>query len=137
VTGGDDNDYGWAIDIDQSGDAYVTGYTSSLNFPTTVGAFDDSHNGGHDLFVVKVEKSSSRLAYSTLLGASGMDEGRGIAATGTGDVCVTGDTESPDFPTSQQASLNYATSECVPTTGAALALIPSRDCSSTSDTRTS
>jgi len=52
--GGSSFDEGFGIALDAGGDAYVTGHTSSLNFPTSVGAFDTSQNGSDDAFVTKL-----------------------------------------------------------------------------------
>ncbi|MGY5861321.1 MAG: SBBP repeat-containing protein [Candidatus Thorarchaeota archaeon] len=53
--GGSSNDYVRSIALDSSDNAYVTGYTDSSNFPTTHGANDTSHNGGSDVFIVKID----------------------------------------------------------------------------------
>jgi hypothetical protein len=89
-----------AIAVDASGDAYVTGITSSTDFPTAsalqpaVGS-----NMYSDAFVAKLNASGSALIYSTYLGGSSSDEGRGIAVDTSGDAYVTGITSSTDFPT--------------------------------------
>ena len=97
--GGSRNDYGTNIVVDRAGNAYVAGMTQSSDFPTTLGAFDTSYNGGYDTFVVKVNVSGTGLAYATFLGGSGEDFGSPIAVDGAGSVYVTGDTDSSDFPT--------------------------------------
>ncbi|HSN73556.1 MAG TPA: SBBP repeat-containing protein, partial [Anaerolineae bacterium] len=79
--------------------AYVTGGTSSSNFPTTPGAFDTSLNGNGDAFVVKLNATGTGLNYATFLGGGGGDSGNGIAVDGTGRAYVTGLTYSSDFPT--------------------------------------
>jgi hypothetical protein len=81
----------------------VTGDTQSSDFPTTTGAFDTSHNGGGDAFVVKVNAGGTGLAYATFLGESNGDEGHAIAVDGAGSVYVTGVTDSSDFPTTAEA----------------------------------
>ncbi|MBC8248746.1 MAG: SBBP repeat-containing protein [Anaerolineales bacterium] len=96
--GGSDYDYGWAIDVDWTGNAYMTGYTASADFPTTEGALDSSQNSDYDVFVVKVNTSGMELAYATLLGGIDTDEGRAISVIGEGDVYVTGNTKSSNFP---------------------------------------
>ena len=100
--GGAGNDVGRSITLDSSGKAYVAGETASNPFPTTAGAFDTTANGGVDAFVAKLDPSLSgaaSLVYSTYLGGSGDDGALGIAADGTGGVCLTGYTLSADFPT--------------------------------------
>jgi hypothetical protein len=57
-------DDGLDIDIDSSGNAYVTGQTASTNFPTTSGAFDRSAGGGFHAFLTKINPSGSALVYS-------------------------------------------------------------------------
>jgi len=94
--GGSSDDRGYAIAVDGSGNAYVTGYTSG-GFPTA-NAYDDSHNGSYDVFVSKLIASGT-LSYSTYLGGSSGDYGRGIAVDGSGNAYVTGRTESTGFPT--------------------------------------
>ena len=53
--------------MDRNGSAYVTGFTSSSDYPTTSGAFDRTFNGVSDAFVTKLNASGSALAYSTFL----------------------------------------------------------------------
>src|SRR5262249_4479641 len=66
--GGTQTDAGYAIAVDASGNAYVTGSTASGNFPTTSGAFQGSAGGAGDAFVAKLNASGSALSYSTYLG---------------------------------------------------------------------
>ena len=101
--GGSLSNLGFGIAVDGAGNAYVTGRTSSLDFPTTLGAFDASHNGGLDVFVAKVDSSGGSLLYGTLLGGSSADIGRAIAVDGAGNAYVAGGTQSPDFPTTPGA----------------------------------
>jgi hypothetical protein len=101
--GGANEDAGFAIAVDGSGSAYVTGYTSSSNFPTTVGAFDTSHNGENDAFVTKLDASGSALSYSTYLGGELQDQAVGIAVDGSGSAYVTGATFSSLLPTTEGA----------------------------------
>ena len=101
---GNDRAYGLALDNTQNPNIYVTGGTSSTNFPTTTGAFQSALDGLSDAFVTKLNPTGSSLLYSTYLGGSGVDQGNAIAvipsgATNTGAVFVTGFTQSSDFPT--------------------------------------
>ncbi|HLI30507.1 MAG TPA: SBBP repeat-containing protein, partial [Terriglobia bacterium] len=98
--GGSGFDKGTGIAIDSSGNAYVTGYTSSPNFPTTSKAFQTSYqgNGKSEAFVMKLSASGASMIYATYLGGTGGDFGQGIAVDSAGDAYVTGSTQSADFP---------------------------------------
>jgi hypothetical protein len=100
--GGANADAGSAIAVDGSGNAYVTGFTKSLNFPassSTGSPFQSSNGGLLDAFVTKLNPTGSGLVYSTYLGGSGSDSGNGIAVDHFGNAYVAGTTNSPNFPT--------------------------------------
>ena len=97
--GGNDMDQGNAIAADAAGNAYVTGMTTSSNFPTANPLQPNFTDGGWDAFVAKLNPSGSALVYSTYLGGNDNDWGSGIALDGAGNVYVAGSTESTDFPT--------------------------------------
>jgi len=112
--GGTDQEAGTGIAVDGLGSAYVTGYTQSGTFPTTVGAFQTAPGGGTcfgsrpcaDAFVVKLSPSGNAYQYATLLGGSGNDNldvaaapYGAIAVDASGNAHVTGVTSSLDFPT--------------------------------------
>lgn len=88
-----------ALAVDANGFAYLSGATLSTNFPTTSGAYDRTHNGDWDAVVVKVASNGESLVYSTYLGSSGKDTGRGIAVV-NGRAVITGETTSTNFPVS-------------------------------------
>jgi uncharacterized repeat protein (TIGR01451 family) len=96
--GGSDLDSAEAMAVDSSGNVYLTGETASLNFPTR-GAYRASLGGSNDVFVTKLNSNGTALVYSTYFGGSGDDFGQGIAVDGSGNVYVTGQTDSPNFPT--------------------------------------
>ncbi len=97
--GGWSRDEGHGIAVDSSGDAYVTGWTRSSNFPT-LGAYQGSRNGYYfDAFVTKLSGSGGALVYSTYLGGLSDDYAEGIAVDRSGQAYVTGYTSSIDFPT--------------------------------------
>src|SRR5205823_1374942 len=96
-------DRGYAIAVDESGSACVTGYTHSPDFPTTPGAFQTTFAGGFaDAFVTKWSPTGV-VVYSTYLGGSDDDRGQGIAVDGSGNAYVTGRTCSANFPTTPGA----------------------------------
>ncbi len=96
--GGTDNDYGADIEVDQSGNVYVTGSTKSPGFPTE-GALDSSLGFLEDCFVVKLNSTGNGIVYSTYIGGLGTDRGAAIEIDTTGNVYVGGTTWSEDFPT--------------------------------------
>jgi hypothetical protein len=103
--GGSGTDRGLGVTIDAPRDAYVTGITSSTNFPSTAGAFSTTYGGGSfDAFVTKLNPlGSAPLTYSTYLGGSGDDRGQGIALDAANDAHVVGRTASSNFPTTPGA----------------------------------
>jgi hypothetical protein len=101
--GGSVDDVAHGIAVDASGNAYVTGNTTSPNFPMTPGAFRTISGGNNDTFVAKLNATGTALVYSTYLGGSGQDSGNGIAVDASGNAYVTGSTGSSDFPTTSGA----------------------------------
>lgn len=104
--GGSDNDIATDIAVNSSGSAFVTGYTSSGDFPS-ISAVQSAHGGVIDAFIARLNASGTELEYSTFLGGSGGDSAQGIAVDDTGYVYVVGNTASTNFPTASplQASL--------------------------------
>src|ERR1017187_3375264 len=100
--GGSSDDYGTGIAVDSAGNAYVTGYTISTDFPT-MNPLQPTNGGGADAFVSKISPTGSALIYSTYLGGSIDDLGAGIAVDSVGSAYVTGHTFSTDFPTTPGA----------------------------------
>jgi len=110
------DDAAFAVVVDNAGNAYVTGWTNSPDFPTTPGAFDTTISDAQspqccDAFVAKLDASGSALLYSTFLGGAkpagggyvGVDQGNGIFVDEFGQAYVVGTTDSVDFPTSPGA----------------------------------
>lgn len=100
------SEMGRGIGVDGAGSAYVTGHTTSSNFPTTSGAYDTTCgtdgvcNGANikDAFVSKLAPAGNSLVYSSYLGGSGNDDAASVAVSANGAAYVAGYTESTDFP---------------------------------------
>ncbi len=96
--GGSDYDSGYGIAVDSAGNAYVSGTTSSSDFPTA-SPLQPALGGYQDAFAAKLDPAGSALVYSTYLGGNGGSQGFGIAVDSAGNAYVTGATTSSDFPT--------------------------------------
>ncbi len=96
--GGSDNDYGTGIVVDSLENVYLTGYTSSPDFPTQ-NPIQESISGDYDLFITKISTRENNIVYSTFLGGRSSDYGRGIAIDSKGNIYITGETYSSNFPT--------------------------------------
>ncbi len=103
--GGSTEDHGEAIAVAANGDAYITGTTESVDFPTTptTGSYQATSGGSYDAFVTELAANGSNLVYSTYLGGSGYDQGTGIAVDSGGDAYVTGNAGSSNFPVTSGA----------------------------------
>jgi hypothetical protein len=104
--GGGGSDFGNAIGLGPNNVAYLTGNTSSLNFPVSNGAFQTTGNAAGVVFVSLIDTAqtvANSLTHSTFLGGSGGDDGRGIQADPQGNAYVAGATSSPNFPVSAGA----------------------------------
>ena len=99
--GGSGEEYGLSIGVDAGGSVYVTGYTTSADFPTRA-ALDAEWNST-DAFVTKLSPSGDALVFSTFLGGTGEDAGQALAVGSDGSVFVVGITGSLDFPTTASA----------------------------------
>jgi hypothetical protein len=139
--GGTGFDAGYGIALDGSGNAYVTGYTYSGNFPTTSGAFQTTFAGSQDdAFVAKLNPAlsgSASLVYSTFLGGSVNARGfsgttgyvpdsrafintqtdGAIAVDSAGNVYVTSATTSTNFPTTLGAFQTQSNLQSASSTG--------------------
>jgi len=104
--GGSDGDYGNGIAVDSEGAAYVTGDTSSTDFPTK-NPIQGTNAGEIDIFIAKVNSSGSALIYSTYFGGSNWDLGFSIAVDSESAAYVTGYTNSIDFPTLNPIQSSY------------------------------
>src|SRR3984885_3228500 len=125
--GGTGTQAGDGIAVDGSGNAYVTGYTTSTSFPVTLSTSTFGKGGifGTDAFVSELNLSGTSLSlpFSTYLGGSGDEDfiSGAIAVDGTGNIYVTGETNSSDFPLTNAADGTYnggnSTATCKPTGG--------------------
>jgi len=102
--GGDDDEDGYDIAVDNEGNAYIVGYTRSTDFPTFNQYQDDSDisDSTTDVFVTKLSSGGDSLLYSTYLGGDEGDRGYAIALDSSNNVYITGYTHSSDFPTLNQ-----------------------------------
>ena len=108
--GGSDADYGSAIAVDAAGNAYVTGDTTSADFPVTAGAHQATYRGQKSAFQAVLSPDGSRLAYATYYGSSNsVTLARGLALDATGAPVLAG-TAGPGLATTAGA---YKTSLAV------------------------
>lgn len=96
--GGSADDFGGGIAVDATGQAFVTGYTESSDFPTTLGAFDRTHNGSADVIVVRLNAAGSAVSYSSFIGGREVEIGYDVALGPAGEAYLTGQVASPGFP---------------------------------------
>jgi hypothetical protein len=106
-SGINNGDAAFAIAVDSSGDAYVTGMTDSVNFPLTSGSYQQTNKGAanstFNAFVTKMNATGTALVYSTYLGGSATTQALALAVDGSGSAYVTGMTFATDFPTTSGA----------------------------------
>lgn len=101
--GGDSGEMTYDLGVDEAGQAYITGYTRSPDFPITPGAYKTSVTGLTDAFVVKFNAAGNGLVYGTFVGGSYLEWGYALALDGAGSVYLTGLTTSGDLPTTPGA----------------------------------
>ena len=110
--GGSGVDVGTAMRLDRSGGVWLTGYTTSEDFPVTSGAYQATFGGGiANAFLARLDPSrpaAQALTYSTYFGGSGTDVAYGLAVLGGGQVALAGYTESDDFPVKGALSTGQA-----------------------------
>lgn len=96
--GGAGGEEGHQIVVDPYGRAYLSGSTSSSDFPTA-DPYDGTLDGNYDAFVTVIESEGGSMAFSTFLGGSANDFSSGIALDGSANIYIVGGTASSDFPT--------------------------------------
>lgn len=119
LLGGGDLDEIKALALDTQHRVYVTGFTCSTNFPVKNSFQPVTHSqncadGGGDAFVTRVNSTGTALDYSTYLNGSLESAGNGIAVDSTFHAYVTGETESPDFPTTPGAFQRVLKAQVIP-----------------------
>ncbi|MEW6736119.1 MAG: SBBP repeat-containing protein, partial [Acidobacteriota bacterium] len=98
--GGSNDDIAYGMAVDDQGNVYLTGSTTSANFPTA-SPFQPACGGcpnANDTFITKINPAGNGLVFSTFLGGGGLDEGRAIKIDNNGFIYLAGSTRSGDFP---------------------------------------
>ena len=95
--GGDSQDYGYALALDSANNVYVTGNTSSADFPM-VNPFQGTYPGSSNGFLSKISPDGSTLSYSTYFGGNGSDTPSSVAVDAEGDMIIAGFTSSTNLP---------------------------------------
>ncbi len=103
--GGKSTERALSLDIDEFGSPYITGYTSSMDFPLSKHPYDDSYNdtAKSDVFLVKLTPDASNIYYSTYFGGNRADIGKTIRLAGDETVWISGSTESQDLPVNNES----------------------------------
>ncbi len=102
--GGNSFEYPFGIYVDKNRSSYLTGITNSIDFNTTPGAYNTSHNRKYaDGYVIKFNQNGSALEYATFLGGSNWNYCRDISIDKNGNAYIAGETNSSDFPTTSSA----------------------------------
>ena len=102
--GGSGIDRGDGVAVDAAGNVYITGNTTSADFPITPGAFQTQKSSlDFDVIVSKLNATGTALIYSTYFGGSNREAGNDLALDAAGNAYVTGLTDSPDIPTTPGA----------------------------------
>jgi roadblock/LC7 domain-containing protein len=110
--GGNDPEFLWHMAADSSGNIFAAGHTSSLDFPTTEGAYSRVFKGPVDVYVSKLKGDLTELLASTYLAGSEIDYAYAVTVDGSGNPSVAGETYSPDFPTTAGAYQKVFKGEC-------------------------
>ncbi len=116
LLGGVGSDYGYGIAVDDTGSAYITGETYSLDFPVTAGARQSEFGGaqvfvsgletipvGGDGFLMRINSAATQIDYSTYLGGANVDFGTAVVVDAQQNAFVAGTTRSTDFPVTVNA----------------------------------
>ncbi len=118
--GGNGEDRLDSVSLDASDVVTVGGWTNSMNYPVTAGAYQVVPSAWSDTVVARLDPSATSLHYATYLGGSWTEDLRGMDLSPAGDVVVSGSTWSPDFPiTPGSPSTTYNATGCSPFGGSA------------------
>ncbi len=117
--GGDGDERGLSLHLDEDGNVYVGGWTEATDFPTTADAYDTNHNGQKDCAACIIDPNLKGLKYSTFFGGSesegGDDKGMEMRVSSSGVIYLGGHTMSTDLPTTassyQQSKAGGSTSD--------------------------
>jgi len=101
--GGPDEDYGYAIALDDANNAYITGSTQSSSFPVPASLQRTTRHGISDAFLMKVSSTGDELLDREFIGGWIRETGYGIAVDESGNAYIAGSTDSRDFPVTQNA----------------------------------
>ncbi len=101
--GGSGNEWRVSVLVVENGDVLVCGETESADFPVTDRAYDRTFNVLKDVFISRFSSDLSVLQASTFFGGEHLEEALDIDVDDTGDIYITGYTESPDIPTTSGA----------------------------------
>ncbi|NHJ47520.1 MAG: hypothetical protein FK733_07020 [Asgard group archaeon] len=101
--GGDSREWPWAMTIDSNSNLIITGTTPSSNYPTSTNAYQETHSGNQDIFVLKQNREDYSLNFSTLLGGTNTEYGTNIETDEDGNVYIIGFSDSSDYPTTIDA----------------------------------
>jgi len=101
--GGTGTEFGYGIDLDTSGNVYITGWTNSGNYPTTSNGYDTTHHTSYEVFLSKLNHNGTALLYSTYFGHLGPEYGLSVQLDSNDTVYLLGQTQSDSFPTTTGA----------------------------------
>src|SRR5690606_14457963 len=105
--GGPGFDQPEGIAVDAAGRVYISGNTTSQNFPLTADAHQRTLRGGKDAFAIILSADFSTIIYSTLLGGVAADGGRTSAVTPAGDFIFGGESQTGGWPTLNAVQPSY------------------------------
>jgi hypothetical protein len=107
LLGGSDRDECWGLAVDNEGAAYVTGHTLSENFPLAR-ELQSTLRGSDDVFIAKISPTGKQLLFSSYLGGTQRDRAWDLDLDSGGNVYITGETASLDFPTASALQAHYS-----------------------------